>query len=81
VAFCYAGATTESLWDVAIDTVEAHCRQGHAGRCAAFMIRRMRTFGKERVWQAAEDNPSSWRLAAKLGFEAIAELTWFRRDE
>jgi predicted GNAT family acetyltransferase len=81
VAFCYAGATTESLWDVAIDTVEAHRRQGHAGRCAAFMIRRMRTFGKEPVWQSADDNPASWRLAAKLGFERVAELTWFRRDE
>lgn len=81
VAFCYAGAITESLWDVAVDTVEEHRRKGYAGLCVAHMVRHMQAQGKEPVWQAAEDNPASWRLAEKLGFEPVDELVWFRRDE
>lgn len=74
MAFCYAGATTESLWDVAIDTLEAHRRKGHATRAFTFMARHMAAQGKQPVWQALEENPASWRLAEKLGFEAVDEL-------
>ena len=80
VAFCYAGATTEAWWDVSIDTVPEHRRHGHAARCAAFMIRHMRTLGREPVWQSAEDNPASWKLAAKLGFVAVDRLEYWRRE-
>ncbi|GLC23527.1 GNAT family N-acetyltransferase [Roseisolibacter agri] len=74
VAFCYAGAITESLWDVAIDTLASHRRQGHAGRCAAWMIRHLRARGLQPVWAADAANPPSWRLAAKLGFAAVDEV-------
>lgn len=80
VAFCYAGATTETWWDVSIDTVPEHRRCGHAARCAAFLIRHMRTLGKEPVWQSAEDNPASWKLAAKLGFVAVDQLEYWTRE-
>ena len=80
VAFCYAGAVTESLWDVAVDTVRAHRRKGHAGACVAHRVRLMRGQGKEPVWQAELNNPPSWRLAEKLGFEPIDELAFFQRD-
>ena len=30
VSFCYAGAVTESLWDVSIDTLPEHRRHGYA---------------------------------------------------
>ncbi|MGH7630176.1 MAG: hypothetical protein ACREOF_12520 [Gemmatimonadales bacterium] len=38
VAFCYAGAETESLWDLSIDTLESWRRRGFAGRAAAFEV-------------------------------------------
>lgn len=79
IAFCYAGAVTESLWDVAVDTVEAHRRNGHAGACVSHRVRLMREQGKEPVWQAELTNPPSWRLAGKLGFEPIDELAFFQR--
>jgi RimJ/RimL family protein N-acetyltransferase len=78
-ATCYAGAITEAWWDVAIDTVEARRRKGHAGRCAAFMVRHMRALAKEPVWQSAEDNPASWKLAAKLGFVVVDEMDMLLR--
>jgi hypothetical protein len=78
VSFCYAGAVTESLWDVAIDTLVEHRRQGHAASCAAHMIRHMAREGKHPVWAALEENPPSWRLARKLGFAAVDELALFQ---
>ena len=69
VSFCYAASETEGLWDVSIDTLEGHRRRGHAARCAAFMVRRMReTTSKEPVWGALETNAASMGLAASLGF-------------
>ncbi len=78
VSFCYAGSVTETLWDISIDTVPAHRQKGYAGLCVAFMVRHMEARGKRPVWGAAEDNPASWRLARKLGFEPVDELALFR---
>jgi GNAT superfamily N-acetyltransferase len=77
VAFCYAGSTTESLWDVAIDTLPQHRRRGHAASCAARMIRHMHGRGKAPVWGAVEENPASWHLAVKLGFTPVDSLVLF----
>ncbi|HEX8684465.1 MAG TPA: GNAT family N-acetyltransferase, partial [Ardenticatenaceae bacterium] len=77
VSFCYAGAVTETLWDVSIDTLPEHQRRGYAALCAAHMIRHMQAQGKQPVWQAVEENPASWRLAQKLGFVAVDELALF----
>lgn len=77
VSFCYAGSVTETLWDVSIDTVPDHRRQGHAAVCAAHMIGHMHARGKQPVWAALETNPASWRLALKLGFTAVDEITLF----
>ncbi len=77
VAFCYAGSQTETLWDVAVDTLEPYRRRGYAGRCVAHLARHMAAAGKQPVWQALQDNPASWRLAAKIGFEPIDSLTMF----
>ena len=81
VSFCYAGAITETWWDIAVDTLPAHRRRGYAALCVAFMIRHMRAGGKHPVWQAVEDNPASWMLARKLGFDAIDELALFEPRE
>ena len=77
VAFCYAGSETETLWDVAIDTLEDYRRQGHAARSAALMTAHMASLGKQPVWQSLENNPASWRLAARLGFTPVDELVMF----
>ena len=72
VSFCYAASETESLWDVAIDTLGGYRRRGHAARCAAFLVRHMRrTTGKEPVWGALETNAASMNLAASLGFVPV----------
>ena len=80
VSFCYAGAVTETLWDISIDTVEEHRRHGYAALCAAYMIRHMHALGKQPVWGAVEENPASWRLAQKLGFVQVDELVLFARS-
>ena len=77
VAFCYAGAITESLWDVSIDTLTDHRRHGHASRCAAHLVRHLHVQGLRPVWAALEENPASWRLAAALGFAVVDTLTLF----
>ena len=78
VSFCYVASETEGLWDVAIDTLEEHRRQGHAAQCAAYMIRHMRdTAGKKPVWGAMESNAPSMGLAAKLGFVPVDRVFVF----
>lgn len=77
VSFCYAGAITESLWDISVDTLREYRRRGYAALCVAYMIRHMQTQKKEPVWGAVEDNPASWRLARKLGFVAVDEIALF----
>jgi RimJ/RimL family protein N-acetyltransferase len=77
VSFCYAASETESLWDIAVDTLPAYRRKGYAALCVAYMIRHMDTQDKQPVWQAVEENPASWRLAQKLGFVPVDELALF----
>ena len=79
VSFAYAGAVTERWWDVSIDTLEAQRQRGYAAACVSFLIRRQRALGREPVWQAVEQNPASWRLAEKLGFEPVDDLAFFER--
>jgi GNAT superfamily N-acetyltransferase len=78
VSFCCASDETEGLWDISIDTLEEHRRQGHAARCVSWMVDEMRRRGKEPVWGAEETNLPSMRLAAKLGFISVDELVLFR---
>jgi GNAT superfamily N-acetyltransferase len=77
VSFCYAGATTETLWDMSLETLEAHKRQGYAALCAAFTIDQMDRKGKRPVWGALETNIPSLRLASKLGFRPVDEVLVF----
>jgi hypothetical protein len=68
VAFAYAAAETESLWDVSIDTIPSHRRQGYATTAVCHLMRRMREQGKSAVWGAVESNQASASLARCLGF-------------
>ncbi|MEM9908706.1 MAG: GNAT family N-acetyltransferase [Cyanobacteria bacterium P01_D01_bin.44] len=79
VAFCYAGAVTETLWDVAISTLTPYHRRGYATKCFHYLAHRMAQDGKKPVWGAAQSNLASARLAAKLGFDAIDSLFVYSR--
>jgi GNAT superfamily N-acetyltransferase len=71
VSFCYAGTMTETIWDVALETLEPHRGRGHATSCVIFMIHLMRAAGREPAWGALETNRASRRLAEKLGFDRV----------
>lgn len=77
VSFCYAGAVSETLWDISIDTLAPYRRRGFAGQAVSAMVRHMRGLGRPPVWGAAEDNPASFRLAEKLGFAVVDHLFVF----
>jgi GNAT superfamily N-acetyltransferase len=81
VSFCYAGAVTESLWDVSIDTLPEYRRRGYAALSVAYMTDHMQKHGRQPVWAALEENPASWQLARKLGFVPTDELVRFVPDQ
>lgn len=72
VSFCYAAWQTETLWDVAVSTVETHRRRGHAAAAFEELLRRLEPRGLEPVWNAFAGNSASLALAARLGFVAAA---------
>ena len=79
VSFCYPIWTTESMWDVSIDTLPDHRRRGLAAHATRFMIEHMRRDGLEPIWAALETNVPSLRLAARLGFTPVDENIAFSR--
>lgn len=68
VAFAYVASETGSLWDVSIDTIQSHRRQGYAAAAVLHLMRKMREKGKSAVWGALESNRASASLARRLGF-------------
>jgi len=74
VAFCAAIYETESWWDVSVDTLDEHRRQGHASAAAAFLIDHMLQRGKRPVWGALDADQASLRMAAKYGFRAVERM-------
>lgn len=77
VAFCYAGAVTEKLWDVSIDTLEGYRHRGYAALSVSYMVHYYYNQGKQPVWGALESNQTSLNLAKKLGFKAVDSLFVF----
>jgi GNAT superfamily N-acetyltransferase len=70
VSFCYGCFTSETLWDVSIDTLEEYRGRGLAAHTVRFMIDRMHEDRLVPIWGALESNRTSLRLAARLGFTA-----------
>lgn len=68
VSFAYVASETGSLWDVSIDTIQSHRRQGYAAAAVLHLMRKMREKGKAAVWGALESNRASASLARRLGF-------------
>lgn len=82
VSICWAAFTTETLWDVAIETAEPFRRRGLAAACFLTLARHMGKRGLSPAWGAAEDNPASLQLAAKLGFAVDGYLdSWCKPIE
>jgi RimJ/RimL family protein N-acetyltransferase len=81
VAFCYPVWQTERWWDVSIDTLETHRRQGYAQRAARALVRHLRSAGRAPVWGALEGNPASRALAARLGFIELGGMAVFARGK
>ncbi len=79
VSFSYAGAVTETLWDISIDTLPEYRRQGYAALAVTHMIHHMHAQGRQPVWMAVEENPASWRLAEKLGFDMVDRMVMLVR--
>jgi len=78
VTFCYAAFTTDTLWDVSIETIKPYRRRGLAAACFLTLARHMADQGLIPAWGAMENNPGSLGLAAKLGFERDAEIdAWY----
>lgn len=76
-AVCHTDAITEQWWDVGVETVESHRRQGHSRACFAAMNSHMLERGKRPVWIALDRNVPSMRMAASLGFQPVDELRVF----
>ena len=74
ISFCDALSETETLWDIGIETLEAHRNRGYAELAIAYMIDQMGRRGKRPVWGAEESNVPSMRLANKLGFRPVDRL-------
>ena len=74
VSVCQAIAVTEGLWDVGIDTVEGHRRDGHAIACFEALAAHMAQRGQQPSWGADDDNQASLGLARRLGFEPVGRM-------
>lgn len=74
VSVCSSFCESERLWDVSIDTLEAHRRRGYARRATARLIRHQRERGRAPVWGTTEDNLASRALAESLGFRECGRL-------
>ena len=79
VSFCYPVWATERLWDVSIDTLEAHRGSSLGAAAVMFTVDVMRRSGRDPVWGALESNQASLRLGAKLGFKPMGEIAVFSR--
>ncbi len=74
VSFCDAATETEGLWDIGIETLEDHRRQGYAALAVSFMVSYMGRYAKNPVWGAEDSNEASMRAASRLGFRAVDRL-------
>lgn len=78
VTFCYAAFTTDTLWDVSIETIKPYRHRGLAAATFLSLAQHMASQGLTPAWGAMEDNPGSLGLAAKLGFVYDAEIdAWY----
>jgi len=74
VSICTAWWITERHWDVGVDTLPEHQRQGHARSCFLTLADHLAGHSLQPVWGAFEDNVASLGMAAGLGFVPDGEI-------
>jgi hypothetical protein len=79
VSFCHAAYRTESWFDLSIDTLDEHRRQGFATSAASCLIQHLLREQKKPVWGALDADAPSLAMAKKYGFRAVDRLSLFRR--
>lgn len=74
VSFAYAAQTTESWFDVSVDTLEPWRARGFGRAAASSLISDLMSRKLQAVWGAVDGNEASRALAERLGFEPADEL-------
>lgn len=76
VAVAFTAAVGERYVDVGIVTHQARRGQGLATSAAALVCAAIQADSRTPVWGASEENLSSQRVAAKLGFQAVTQRVY-----
>lgn len=77
VSFCSIGWFTETLRDLAVDTLAGHRGRGYGVACLTAMVRGLLPAELLPVGIIEDDNSASRRLVGRLGFEqAGASVLW-----
>lgn len=77
VSFCYASGSTETLWNVWIETVPGYRGRGLGSECLRFLTREMRRSDRQPVWGVMESDAPALRITEKLGFEPVDRICVF----
>ncbi|HZU11324.1 MAG TPA: GNAT family N-acetyltransferase [Chloroflexota bacterium] len=77
VATAHTSTLTAGYADIGVVTLESYRRQGIAAAAASLVCRAVQGIGRRPVWNCADDNVASVRLAGKLGFVPIERRVEF----
>ena len=76
VSVAHTNATTARYADIGVFTHEDCRNRGYSTASAAIVAEAIRESGRTPVWSCGEDNLSSLRVAAKLGFNEVSRRTY-----
>ena len=76
VSVAHTNATTARYADIGVFTHEDCRNRGYSTASAAIVAEAIRESGRTPVWSCGEDNLSSLRVAAKLGFDEVSRRTY-----
>ena len=76
VSVAHTNATTARYADIGVFTHEDCRNRGYSTASAAIVAEAIRESGRTPVWSCGEDNLSSLRVAAKVGFNKVSRRTY-----
>ena len=76
ISVAHTNATTARYADIGVFTLEDCRNRGYSTASAAIVAEAIRESGRTPVWSCGEDNLSSLRVAAKLGFNEVSRRTY-----
>jgi RimJ/RimL family protein N-acetyltransferase len=62
--------------EIGVDTLESYRNRGYSTACTALICQQLQRQSVTPVWGAREDNPASLRVATKVGFRKIGQMTY-----